>query len=1006
MAEPSLDAPRPQGWLRRLGGYLLRHRRDVIVSLVAAVLGSGIKVITPLIARVVVDDVVAHKTGGILWWIVALLALAVIGFGFAYLRRFRAGRAALDVQNDLRREMHDRLQGMDAATLDTMPTGQLVARANSDTGLVLGLLNFYPLVSGNVLMMLLSLVVMFVLSPLLALISLAVLPALLIVSYRMRSRVFPASWDGQQKEGDLAGIVDEDIAGVRVVKAFGQEGRELRRLADSASALYGSQMRTTRIQARFQPMLEAIPQLGQVGILALGGLMALHGELTLGTFLAFSSYIAQLMAPARQLAGILTIAQQARAGVERIFQLLDRKPAIVDEPGAVDLPEAADPGVPLDAAGEIAFRDVRFTYPGASRPVLDGLTLTVRPGERVALVGASGSGKSTIIRLLARYYEADAGTLTVGGVDVRRLRLGSLRRAVGLTFEDSFLFSESVRANIAYGDPAANDEAVVRAARAAQADDFIRALPHGYDTVVGERGLSLSGGQRQRIALARVLLRDPRILVLDDATSAIDARTEQAIHDGLRREMAGRTVLIVAHRHSTLHLADRIVVVEGGRVADEGTHDELIERSARYRALFLGEDDGAEEGDVDALVGAAARVATTESAAGARPAAGAGRTVSLGAGLGRGGGGWRKSLAPTPELLALVDRLEPVKDVPEIDLERESRRQAHFSLGGLLREFRKPLALALVFVVIDALSGLVGPALVKAGVDQGVVGGSTGVLYLASGLYLAIVAVALANEIGEVFVTGRVAQRIMLSLRIRIFAQLQRLSLDYYEREMAGRIMTRMTTDVDQFDQLLENGLLGALVAIVTFVGVAVALVVLNVPLGLATLAVVIPLIVATFFFRRRASRLYTLSRERIAVVNAAFQEGLSGVREAQAFTHEDATIHRFAGLCGSYLESRVAAQRLVAVYFPFVQFLSSVADAIVLGLGAYLIATGHVTTGTLIAFLLYIDMFFSPIGQLSQVFDSWQQTRVSVGRIAGLMRLDTLTPEPRRPVAVPSLAG
>jgi ATP-binding cassette subfamily B protein len=344
--------------------------------------------------------------------------------------------------------------------------------------------------------------------------------------------------------------------------------------------------------------------------------------------------------------------------------------------------------------------------------------------------------------------------------------------------------------------------------------------------------------------------------------------------------------------------------------------------------------------------------------------------------------------------LARVEALPPVRDFTTVDLAQESRNDRSFNLARLLRDFRRPLLVGLVLVVVDALASLAGPVLIKTGIDNGVAKGSLAVLFAASAIFLFVTLVDLIDEVGETFVTGRAAERIMLSLRIRIWAQLQRLSLDYYEREMAGRIMTRMTTDVDQFESLIENGLLSALVSIVTFVGVGCALVVLNFELGLCTLSVVVPLALATVFFRRRAARLYDLSRERIAIVNADFQESLSGVRVSQAFEHQAETIKRFHRLGRDYLESRIAAQRLVATYFPFVQFLSGADDAIVLGVGAGLIASGHLTSGALIAFILYIDLFFSPIQQLSQVFDSWQQTRVSVGRIAELMRLETLTPE------------
>jgi ATP-binding cassette subfamily B protein len=967
----------------------------VLFAVGAAAIGSGAQVLVPLIARQIVDNVIIARRDSLWPWLVVLFASAAVTFALAYVRRYRGGRVALEVQLDLRNAMHDHLQRLDRDALSQMPTGQLVSRANSDSTLVQGLLNFLPLMTGNLLMMVLSLIVMVFLSPLLALLAVIVLPALFAVSYRMRRRVFPATWDGQQREGDVAQIVDEGVTGVRVVKAFGQESRELDRMVATAQRLYGSRMRATRLQARYQPLLEAIPTFAQVAILIVGGLLALHGKITIGTFLAFSTYVGQFVAPARQLAGVLTVGQQARAGIERIFQLLDLKPTITDAPDAVDLGRAR---------GEITFDDVEFEFePG--RPVLSGFSLHIAAGERVAIVGTSGSGKSTVASLLSRFHDPSSGRVFLDGHELRSLTLHSLRSNVGVAFEESFLFSDSIRANIAYGRPSATQQEIENAARAAQAHDFVTELPKGYDTVVGERGLTLSGGQRQRVALARAILADPRVLVLDDATSAVDARTEEAIHDGLRDVLADRTTLLIAHRVSTLHLADRVVVLDGGRVVEDGTHDDLTARSALYRGLLSGleEDPLRAAGDrIEALAALTAEGVTAAAWQAPRTSTTVSTSVgapSLGPGLGGQGGGWKLNLAPTPELLAQVAALPPVRDQATIDVAAEAAQEREFGLLRLLRRFRRPLLLGLFLVVLDAVAGLAGPYLVKTGVDSGVGKGSEAVLFAAAGVFLAVVLLDLVDQVASTFVTGRTAERIMLSLRVRVWAQLQRLSLDYYEREMAGRIMTRMTTDVDQFESLVENGLLNALVAFVTFVGVGVALVVIDLELGLVTLSVVLPLALATIWFRRRASRLYDLSRERIAIVNADFQESLSGVRESQAFVHEAATMQRFHELGESYLRSRIAAQRLVATYFPFVQFLAAVADALVLGVGATLVPRGSLTVGALIAFLLYIDMFFSPIQQLSQVFDSWQQTRVSVARIAELMALETLTPNPVHPV-------
>jgi ATP-binding cassette, subfamily B, bacterial len=570
------------GWLVRLGGALRPHWRLVCLGVTGAVLAQLILVLFPLVQRHVVDTVIVPRHGGLAPWIALLLAGGVLRFGLGVVYRYCSGRASLEVQYDLRTTIFAHLQRLDFARHDELQTGQLVSRAISDLNLVQQLLGFLPQMVANAVFFVGALTIMVVISPVLALVALAAAPLMLIVSLRLRLIVHPATWDSQQRAGVVAGVVDEAVTGVRIVKGFGQERRELRRLGSAADSLYGSRVRAIRLRARFTATLQALPTLAQVGLLVLGGWLAIQGRITLGTFLVAASYVTQLQAPTRILANLMVVAQQGRASVERLFEVLDSTPAILEKPDASTLDVRA---------GEVAFDRVTFGYL-RSEPVLDGFTLTVRPGETVALVGTAGSGKSTVALLLPRFYDVQGGAIRIDGTDVRDVTLDSLRARIGVVFEDSFLFSASVRANIAYGRPDATLEEVVAAARAAEADEFIRALPEGYETVVGEQGLTLSGGQRQRVALARVILKDAPILVLDEATSALDSEVEAAIQEQLAELMEGRTVIAIAHRLSTLRQMDRLVVLERGRIVEEGTHQALLAANGAYAALWRRQSGG------------------------------------------------------------------------------------------------------------------------------------------------------------------------------------------------------------------------------------------------------------------------------------------------------------------------------------------------------------------------------------------------------------------------------
>ncbi|MFB7807629.1 ABC transporter ATP-binding protein [Streptomyces virginiae] len=1031
MAAAQTAAGEKQGWGKRLAAYTWRYKANVLLALGSSLAGMAVMALVPLVTKVIIDDVIGDRTKPMGPWAGMLIAAALLVYAFTYIRRYYGGRLALDVQHDLRTDMYDTISRLDGRRQDELSTGQVVGRATTDLQLIQGLLFMLPMTIGNFLLFGISLGIMLWLSPLLTVVALLMAPALWFIAKRSRKKLFPATWYAQGQAAAVASVVDGAVTGVRVVKGFGQEEQETGKLREAGRRLFAGRLRAIRLNSRYTPALQAVPALAQVAMLALGGWMATEGQVTLGTFVAFSTYLAQLVGPVRMLAMVLTVAQQARAGVERVFELIDTEPAIAE--GGRELP--------ADAPATVEFEDVHFGY-DPERPVLDGFSLSVAQGETVAVVGASGSGKSTVSLLMPRFYDADRGTVRIGGHDVRELTYASLRGAIGLVPEDSFLFSDTIRANIAYGHPGATDEQIEAAARAAQADGFVRALPAGYDTKVGEQGLTLSGGQRQRIALARAILTDPRLLLLDDATSAVDARVEHEIHEALRAVMAGRTTLLIAHRRSTLVLADRIAVLDRGRLAEIGTHEELEKRSPLYRRLLTDPDalgagsprtpdalamaefesdldrdlerDIEFEAEIDSEpVNAKRRVPAgitpelwrrreePEAALAGAPAAAGGAP-----GAGHSMAGAVAGMPATPELLAQVAALPPADDRPDVDETRAAAAEESYGLRRLLKGFWAPLAISLALVAVDAGAGLLLPILIRHGIDQGVEQAVLGAVWVAAGLALAVVVAQWAAQFAETRMTGRTGERVLYSLRVKIFAQLQRLGLDYYERELTGKIMTRMTTDVDSLSTFLQTGLVTAVVSVFTFFGILVALLVLDVELALIVFATLPVLVVGTIVFRRRSVAAYELARDRVSLVNADLQESVSGLRIVQAFRREGSGATRFAERSDSYRQARVRGQWLISVYFPFVQLLSSAAAAAVLIAGAGRVEAGTLTTGALVAYLLYIDLFFAPVQQLSQVFDGYQQATVSLGRIQDLLREPTTTPRPEEPRELPALRG
>jgi ATP-binding cassette subfamily B protein len=562
----------------RLLSFLRPYRRGLAISVVLAVGSQAAQIaLIWVTGRDVIDKALVNHDKSQLWlYVGAIAALGLISAAFMSGRRLISGKQALDVEMDMRQGLYSHFVRLSFGFYDRNQTGQLMSRATVDLQgvrffLGYGLIFFFQ----NILTVTSVTVVLFFFEWRLALVVLAVTPFLVGIAYRYSHVAHPTLREVQQKLADVATVAEENIVGVHVVKAFAQEPAEEAKFRVRNEALFGQTLRANRQRATYVPLLSFLPLLAQAAVLLIGSRMVAHGSLSIGSFVSFNLYLALLVTPLRSLGMWVGQSQRATASGERIFQILDEPEDVGDLPGAVDLPEGD---------GAISFEHVTFSYlPG--RPVLQQLDLALDAGTTVALIGHTGSGKTTLSSLVPRFYDVDSGRVLVDGVDVRDVKLASLRRAIGVITQDPFLFSTTVRDNIAFGLPELTDEEVERVARLAQAHEFVERLPQGYDTVIGERGITLSGGQRQRIAIARALAVDPRILILDDATASVDATTEARIRAGLREVMEGRTTLIIAHRLSTIALADEVVVLESGRIVARGTHEELLETSPVYREI-------------------------------------------------------------------------------------------------------------------------------------------------------------------------------------------------------------------------------------------------------------------------------------------------------------------------------------------------------------------------------------------------------------------------------------
>ncbi|MYB86572.1 MAG: ABC transporter ATP-binding protein [Acidimicrobiaceae bacterium] len=575
MPSPGLHPDRSLGWLRRILPVVATYKAAFAFSVTAGLVSVAATAAVPVVIGRGVDAAAASEA--LRPWVVALAALAGARFvlGFAY--RYGLFRTAHCIEADLRNLVYERLTELSFSYWDRTQTGQVISRANSDIRSIQLLFAFGPLVAMQLALLVMGTAAMVALSLPLTLVAMAPLPLVLYVGLRLRNKVFPLTWVTQARMADVAMIVDENIQGAQVVRTFAQEQSQIDLLARSAQRLRWAGTATADARARHSPLMEALPRFGLALVLLVGGLLAIDGSIAVGDIVAFNAYVLLMAAPFRMIGFVLIQWQRASAAAQRVFEILDESPEIIERPDAVRMTEPA---------GRVEFDDVGFTYStGDGTSILDGFSLTVEPGETVAVVGRTGSGKSTLGRLLPRYYDVDRGEVRIDGIDVRDLRIPDLRRAVTVATDDPFLFATSVRDNVAFARPEA-DEVSVAVALVDAAAGFVTSMPGGTETKLGERGSTISGGQRQRLAIARALVADPAVLVLDDATSAIDTEVEERIHSALRRRRSHRTTIVIAHRLSTIALADRVVFIADGKVAASGSHRHLLRTVPAYAEVL------------------------------------------------------------------------------------------------------------------------------------------------------------------------------------------------------------------------------------------------------------------------------------------------------------------------------------------------------------------------------------------------------------------------------------
>jgi ATP-binding cassette subfamily B protein len=943
------------------------HRALVVYFFLLA--GSALALLIPRLTGRAIDLALGSAETRAL----VMAALGVAGAGvvrglLSYAQSYLSEYLSQRVAYDLRNQLYNRLQGLSYAFHDHSQTGQLMSRATADVEGVRGFVGFAMIRGVYLAIMMVAIVILlFALDWKLALFSLSVIPFISYRTIRINGRLRGLWASIQQGLGVLGTIIQENLVGTRVVRAFAREKYESQKFRRQAETIYNQEIAANNLLASNSPVMSFSLMLAMAGILWYGGRQVVAGVFTQGELVQFLLYLVMLSAPVSMLGWLSTLFSRAMASGNRVFEIIDQVSPVKEKPGAIEI---------SGVEGRVEFDDVSFSYDSHAN-VLKDVSFTAEPGQVIALVGASGSGKSTVANLIPRFYDVTSGHIAIDGVDVRDISISSLRRHIGIVHQDTFLFSATIRENISYGRPEATIEEITQAAKVARLHDFIASLPEGYETRVGERGITLSGGQKQRLAIARTILLNPRILIMDDSTSSVDTETEYLIQQAFAELPVGRTTFIIAHRLRSVQMADLILVLKDGQIVERGKHAELLASQGAYRQVYDLQFQDQEDG--------VAPIPAPVSASSAIPLEDENQHI-------------QEPVNTNAGKEALTSSDEIIYGKP-YDSRVVSRMVKYFA------PYKVALPLTIVATLLYTFTLVVSPYLVGVAENKYIVTGNLGGLNMIVLLFVGNAVLNGAAYYGQIRAEARLGQSILLNLRSQIFDHIQHLSVRFFDHNEVGRVMSRAQNDIGELGDFLDSGAFWIFGEVISLIAIVFALFAMNYRLALIAVAVIPILFLYLVFWQSRARRSFIRVRQAISRVNAALQENISGVRVIQSLSREELNSRNFEEVNHQHFDANVRASRVSASMMPVVESLVALVTGGVILYGGMGVLNSTLLVGTVVAFLLYIQRFFDPIRALTMEYGQLQRAMASGTRIFELLDVPAETDDVQV-LAVPRLRG